>query len=189
MDRFDFSPLFRSTIGFDRLARLVDSASRFDGAAPSYPPYNIEQTSPTGLRITLAVAGFTMDELQITQEDNQLVIRGRQADEKRRAAGRATPLRAITVGGVRAAARLAVVRLEQPVVTALGTEADHLTHDLRPPHRRSPGRQAHRSAGNARPIMIVARPGRRSVDILRRVPRPHRNCRGTGAQPVRRSLA
>ena len=47
----------------------------------SYPPYNIEQTSPSGLRITLAVAGFTMDDLQITLEDNQLVIRGRQTDD------------------------------------------------------------------------------------------------------------
>lgn len=47
MDRFDFSPLFRSTIGFDRLARLVDTATRFDGAAPAYPPYNIETTGET----------------------------------------------------------------------------------------------------------------------------------------------
>jgi HSP20 family molecular chaperone IbpA len=50
-------------------------------SSDGYPPYNIEQLSSTGLRITLAVAGFTMDELQITQEDNQLVIRGRQADD------------------------------------------------------------------------------------------------------------
>jgi HSP20 family molecular chaperone IbpA len=50
-------------------------------SSEGYPPYNIEQTGPTSLRITLAVAGFTMDDLQITQEDNQLVIRGRQADD------------------------------------------------------------------------------------------------------------
>ena len=50
-------------------------------SSDGYPPYNIEQTGPNGLRITLAVAGFTMTDLQITQEDNQLVIRGRQADE------------------------------------------------------------------------------------------------------------
>ena len=50
-------------------------------SSDGYPPYNIEQTGPTGLRITLAVAGFTMDDLQITQEDNQLVIRGRQTDD------------------------------------------------------------------------------------------------------------
>src|SRR6201747_3270467 len=50
-------------------------------SSDGYPPYNIEQTNPVGLRITLAVAGFTMDDLQITQEDNQLVIRGRQTDD------------------------------------------------------------------------------------------------------------
>jgi HSP20 family molecular chaperone IbpA len=50
-------------------------------SSDGYPPYNIEQTGPTGLRITLAVAGFTMEDLQITQEDNQLVIRGRQTED------------------------------------------------------------------------------------------------------------
>ena len=70
------SPLF---LGFDHLEQMLERASKT--AADGYPPYNIEQTGPTGLRITLAVAGFTMDELQITQEDNQLVIRGRQSDD------------------------------------------------------------------------------------------------------------
>ncbi len=70
------SPLF---LGFDHLEQMLERAAKtsYDG----YPPYNNEQTSPNGLRITLAVAGFTMDELQITQEDNQLVIRGRQTDD------------------------------------------------------------------------------------------------------------
>jgi HSP20 family molecular chaperone IbpA len=70
------SPLF---LGFDHLEQMLERASKT--SSDGYPPYNIEQISPTGLRITLAVAGFTMDDLQITQEDNQLVIRGRQADE------------------------------------------------------------------------------------------------------------
>jgi HSP20 family molecular chaperone IbpA len=70
------SPLF---LGFDHLEQILERASK--SSADGYPPYNIEQTGPNGLRITLAVAGFTMDELQITQEDNQLVIRGRQADD------------------------------------------------------------------------------------------------------------
>ncbi|MBV8458538.1 MAG: Hsp20 family protein [Acetobacteraceae bacterium] len=70
------SPMF---LGFDHLEQMLERASKT--SADGYPPYNIEQTSPTGLRITLAVAGFTMDDLQITQEDNQLVIRGRQADD------------------------------------------------------------------------------------------------------------
>jgi len=70
------SPLF---LGFDHLEQMLERASK--SSADGYPPYNIEQVSPTGLRITLAVAGFTMDDLQITQEDNQLVIRGRQAED------------------------------------------------------------------------------------------------------------
>jgi len=70
------SPLF---LGFDHLEQMLERASKT--SSDGYPPYNIEQTGPTGLRITLAVAGFTMDDLQITQEDNQLVIRGRQTDD------------------------------------------------------------------------------------------------------------
>jgi HSP20 family molecular chaperone IbpA len=70
------SPLF---LGFDHLEQMLERASKT--ASDGYPPYNIEQISPVGLRITLAVAGFTMDDLQITQEDNQLVIRGRQNDD------------------------------------------------------------------------------------------------------------
>ncbi len=70
------SPLF---VGFDQLEQMLERASK--ASSDGYPPYNIEQVSETGLRITLAVAGFTMDDLQITQEDNQLVIRGRQTDD------------------------------------------------------------------------------------------------------------
>ncbi len=70
------SPLF---LGFDHIEQMLERASKT--SSDGYPPYNIEQLSQTGLRITLAVAGFTMDDLQITQEDNQLVIRGRQTDD------------------------------------------------------------------------------------------------------------
>jgi HSP20 family molecular chaperone IbpA len=70
------SPLF---LGFDHLEQMLERAAKT--SADGYPPYNIEQTGPDGIRITLAVAGFTMDELQITQEDNQLVIRGRQTED------------------------------------------------------------------------------------------------------------
>jgi HSP20 family molecular chaperone IbpA len=69
------SPLF---LGFDHLEQMLD---RVQKNAEGYPPYNIEQIGEARLRITLAVAGFSMDDLQITQEDNQLVIRGRQHDE------------------------------------------------------------------------------------------------------------
>ena len=70
------SPLF---LGFDHLEQMLERASK--SASDGYPPYNIEQIGPGSLRITLAVAGFTMDDLQITQEDNQLVIRGRQSED------------------------------------------------------------------------------------------------------------
>jgi molecular chaperone IbpA len=82
MDRFDFSPLFRSTIGFDRLARLVDSATRFDTAAPSYPPYNIETTGEDAYRLTMAVAGFARDELEITAQQNTLTVTGKAHKEE-----------------------------------------------------------------------------------------------------------
>ena len=58
MDGFDFSPLFRSTIGFDRMLRLVDTATRVDSASLGYPPYNIEKTGDDAYRLTMAVAGF-----------------------------------------------------------------------------------------------------------------------------------
>lgn len=69
------SPLF---LGFDHLEQMLD---RVQKNADGYPPYNIEQTGDQRLRITLAVAGFSMEDLQITQEDNQLVIRGRQKED------------------------------------------------------------------------------------------------------------
>ena len=58
MRSYDFSPLFRSTVGFDRLTRLVDAATRLDESAPAYPPYNIEKTGEDAYRISMAVAGF-----------------------------------------------------------------------------------------------------------------------------------
>lgn len=70
------SPLL---LGFDHFERALDRVQK--AQSDGYPPYNIEQTSESGLRITLAVAGFTMDDLEIHLENNQLVVRGRQADE------------------------------------------------------------------------------------------------------------
>ncbi|HXC13738.1 MAG TPA: Hsp20 family protein [Stellaceae bacterium] len=77
MDRFDFSPLFRSTIGFDRLTRLVDAASRVDSAALAYPPYNIEKTGEETYRVTMAVAGFSRDEIDVTVHENSLLVTGK----------------------------------------------------------------------------------------------------------------
>ena len=81
MDRFDFSPLFRSTIGFDRLARLVDTATRVDSTALSYPPYNIEKTGEDSYRLTMAVAGFAQDEIDITVHENTLIVTGKSEKE------------------------------------------------------------------------------------------------------------
>jgi molecular chaperone IbpA len=82
MDRFDFSPLFRSTIGFDRLARLVDTATRVDGTALSYPPYNIEKTGEDAYSLTMAVAGFSQNELDITVHENTLIVTGKAEKEE-----------------------------------------------------------------------------------------------------------
>ena len=73
--RYDFTPLHRSTVGFDRLFSLLDRGVGTD-VAPTYPPYNIERTSETAYRVTLAVAGFTPDELSIETRENTLTIRG-----------------------------------------------------------------------------------------------------------------
>lgn len=77
MATIDFAPLFRTAIGFDRFARLIDTAQ--DTSATSYPPYNIERTSEDGYRLTMAVAGFGPDDLEMTVRDNTLVIAGRVA--------------------------------------------------------------------------------------------------------------
>ena len=75
MRTYDFSPLFRSTVGFDNMARMLDNLSA--DAAPAYPPYNIEKTGDDQYRITMAVAGFGENDLEIRTQDNQLVIAGR----------------------------------------------------------------------------------------------------------------
>lgn len=66
-------------LGFDHFERILDRAAK--ASAEGYPPYNIEQTGENDIRITLAVAGFTMDDLSVSVEDNQLVIRGKQQDD------------------------------------------------------------------------------------------------------------
>jgi molecular chaperone IbpA len=79
MNHFDFSPLFRSSIGFDRLSRLIDESLR--GAEQGgYPPYNIEKTGENDYRIAMAVAGFGADELSLVQQENTLVISGQKKD-------------------------------------------------------------------------------------------------------------
>lgn len=74
MRNFDFSPLYRSAIGFDRMANLLDSLTRAEQNQPSYPPYNIELTGEDKYRITMAVAGFDQSELTIEVNQNNLTI-------------------------------------------------------------------------------------------------------------------
>ncbi|MFZ5792280.1 MAG: Hsp20 family protein [Pseudomonadota bacterium] len=79
MRNFDLSPLFRSTIGFDSMARLLETALRADENAVGYPPYNIEKTGENAYRITMAVAGFGENDLNVTTQDNTLIVSGKLA--------------------------------------------------------------------------------------------------------------
>lgn len=83
MRHFDFAPLYRSTIGFDRMAQLLDSMGGTDETA--YPPYNIERLAENEYRITMAVAGFSADDLKIDVKESTLSVRGEKAaDEQNR---------------------------------------------------------------------------------------------------------
>ena len=72
----DLTPLFRSTVGFDRMGRLLDTASNTE--APSYPPYNIEKVADDQYRVTMAIAGVNAADLDITQNNNTLIVTGNQ---------------------------------------------------------------------------------------------------------------
>ena len=78
---YDFAPLFRTAIGFDRLARLVDTAAQ-TASAPSYPPYNIEKTAEDSYVLTMAVAGFGPNDIELTVQDNTLLVAGRVEGEQ-----------------------------------------------------------------------------------------------------------
>ena len=81
MMTFDFSPFYRSTIGFDRLAQFLENASRVSELDNGYPPYNIEAIGEDHYRVTIAVAGFSQDDLDIEVRENVLYISGRKKDE------------------------------------------------------------------------------------------------------------
>jgi molecular chaperone IbpA len=85
MRHLDLTPFYRSTVGFDRLFDLLDSAAGFDADGVAYPPYNIERLGDNEYRITMAVAGFGEDELKIDVKEQSLTVRGeKKADEKQR---------------------------------------------------------------------------------------------------------
>ncbi|QMW21942.1 Hsp20 family protein [Sandaracinobacteroides saxicola] len=81
MTRFDFAPLLRSSVGFENLNRLVDFATRAAEGDTAFPPYNIEKLGDDGYRITMAVAGFAPNELDLTVQENTLIVTGKAADE------------------------------------------------------------------------------------------------------------
>ncbi|QRG08743.1 Hsp20 family protein [Xanthobacter dioxanivorans] len=86
MRTFDLAPLYRNTVGFDRLFSLLDSVGGVD-AAPTYPPYNIERTGENAYRITVAVAGFTDAELSIEVKENTLTLKGEKKTAEASEAG------------------------------------------------------------------------------------------------------
>ena len=81
MRSYDLSPLYRATVGFDRIADLMDRVMTSDVAQPTYPPYNIEKTDENAYRITIAVAGFASDELTVELREGELIVTGRKAEE------------------------------------------------------------------------------------------------------------
>jgi len=83
MNTFDFSPLFRSAIGFDRLYSMLDNATRTAQSQPGYPPYNIELIDENTYKITMAIAGFSESELDIQIENNTLTITGKKQKDER----------------------------------------------------------------------------------------------------------
>ncbi|MEG6507535.1 Hsp20 family protein [Methyloligella sp. 2.7D] len=82
MRQFDLAPLYRSTIGFDRLGSLLDTLSSLEGDAPSYPPYNIERVGEHEYRISMAVAGFAEPDLNIEVKEHVLSVRGDKTEGK-----------------------------------------------------------------------------------------------------------
>jgi len=82
MRAFDPTPLFRASVGFDRMADLMDRVLAAEPVQPTYPPYNIEKTDENAYRISVAVAGFSAEELTVELKENGLLIAGRKGDEQ-----------------------------------------------------------------------------------------------------------
>ena len=82
MRTYDFSPLYRAPVGFDRIADLMDRVLSADVPAPTYPPYNIEKIDENAYRISIAVAGFSGDDLNVEVKDGALIVAARKADDE-----------------------------------------------------------------------------------------------------------
>ena len=83
MVTYDFSPLFRSTVGFDRMTRLLDAAMNLPDHSDGYPPYNIQKISDNAYGISIAVAGFGEDDLEVTAKENTLIVKGKSKDKEK----------------------------------------------------------------------------------------------------------
>lgn len=81
MRSYDFAPLYRATVGFDQIADMMDRVLTNDVTQPSYPPYNIEKTADDAYRISIAVAGFSDDDLSVEVKDGALLVSARKVDE------------------------------------------------------------------------------------------------------------
>tara|TARA_R110000851_G_scaffold188907_2_gene338952 strand:- start:348 stop:815 length:468 start_codon:yes stop_codon:yes gene_type:complete len=81
MRNFDLAPLYRATVGFDQIADLLDRVMSSDVGQPTYPPYNIEKTADDAYRISVAVAGFSADDLGVEVKDGSLVVSARKSEE------------------------------------------------------------------------------------------------------------
>ncbi len=82
MRRFDLAPLYRATVGFDQMADMMDRILTDTASAPSYPPYNIEKTAEDAWRISIAVAGFTDEDLAVEVRENALIVSAKKAEEQ-----------------------------------------------------------------------------------------------------------
>ena len=82
MRNYDFTPLYRATVGFDRIANLMDRALSADVGQPTYPPYNIEKTADDAYRISVAVAGFAADDLHVEVKDGALIVTARKTPDQ-----------------------------------------------------------------------------------------------------------
>ena len=82
MRTFDFTPLYRATVGFDQMADLMDRVMTDNVGAQTYPPYNIEKTAEDGWRVSIAVAGFSDEELSVEVRDNALIVAARKAEDE-----------------------------------------------------------------------------------------------------------
>ncbi len=82
MRNFDLAPLYRATVGFDQIADLLDRVMSTDVTQPTYPPYNIEKTADDAYRISVAVAGFSADDLGVEVKDGSLVVSARKSEEE-----------------------------------------------------------------------------------------------------------